>query len=78
MQRHTQHPTWRIKVKSFSVGIRWLGGTSLHTTRSIAQIIVGLCSMSRLMCIISVADLVACRLNLVVSAVAYRKVPPRL
>jgi hypothetical protein len=34
------HPTWRIKI-SFSVGIRWLGGRSLHTTRSIAQIFVG-------------------------------------
>ena len=27
--------------RSFSVGIKWLGGRSLHTTRSIARIFVG-------------------------------------
>jgi len=39
--KDTQHPNWRTKIRSFSVGIRWLGGRSLHTTRSIAQIFVG-------------------------------------
>jgi hypothetical protein len=40
--RDTQHATWRIKNKrSFSVGIRWLGGRDLHSTRSIAQMLVG-------------------------------------
>jgi hypothetical protein len=29
------------KKRSFSVGDRWLGGRSLHTTRSIAHIFVG-------------------------------------
>jgi hypothetical protein len=41
MQRHTtSHLENKIK-KCFSVGIRWLGGRSLHTTRGIAQIFVG-------------------------------------
>jgi hypothetical protein len=40
MQRHTTSHL-KNKNKKFSVGIRWLGGRSLHTTRSIAQIFVG-------------------------------------
>ena len=32
------------KRKGFSVGIRWLGGRGLHTTRSVAQIFVGMVS----------------------------------
>jgi hypothetical protein len=50
--RDTQHPAWRLLIdrKVFS-GDR-LGGRSLHTTRSIAQIFVGLCSMSRLIYLI--------------------------
>jgi hypothetical protein len=41
--RNTQDSTRRIKIrKTFQcVGIRWLGGRSLHTTRSIAQKFLG-------------------------------------
>ena len=35
----------------------------LHTTRSIAHIFVGFVFMSPLICMILVADLIACRLN---------------
>jgi hypothetical protein len=49
--------------RSYSVGIRWLEGRSLHTTRSIAQVFVGLCSMSCLIGMILVADPTACRLS---------------
>jgi hypothetical protein len=61
--QHTSHLENKNK-RSFSVGIRWLGGKGLHTTRSIAQIFFGdcLCSMSRLICMIFVADLIACRM----------------
>ena len=45
-------PSGEQKRKGFSVGIRWLGGKGLHTTRSIARIFVGLYSMSRLICMI--------------------------
>jgi len=38
----------------------------------------GLCSMSRLICIIFVADLIACRLNFSISDVACKPVTPRL
>jgi hypothetical protein len=33
--------TRRIKIRSFSVRVRWLGGKSLHTTKSISHIFVG-------------------------------------
>jgi len=49
MQKHTSHLENKIK-RGFSVGIRWLGGRGLHTTRTIAQILV------------FVADLIACKL----------------
>jgi hypothetical protein len=51
------------KKRSFSVGIRWLGGRILHTTRNIAQIFGGVNSMSHLICMNFVADLLACRHN---------------
>jgi hypothetical protein len=35
----TQHPTWRINLRGISH--RWLGGRSLHNTRSIGQVFVG-------------------------------------
>jgi hypothetical protein len=59
------------------VGIRWLGGRSLHTARSFAQILVG-SSMSLLICLKFVVDLVACRLSVFTSAVACRPVTQRL
>jgi len=34
-------PPGEQKRKGFSVGIRWLGGRSLHTTRSIAKVFLG-------------------------------------
>ena len=41
MQRHNIQPGKQQKRKGSSVWIRWLGGRSLHTTRSITQVIVG-------------------------------------
>jgi hypothetical protein len=35
-RRDTQNPTWTIEIREVFMGIRWLGGRSLHTTRSIA------------------------------------------
>jgi hypothetical protein len=52
-------PPGEQKRRGFSVGIRWLGGVGLHTTRSIAHIFVGVCSMSCLICMVFVADLIA-------------------
>ena len=40
MQKHTTSH-WRKYKRNVSVGIRWLGGRGLHTTRRIAQIFVG-------------------------------------
>ena len=62
MQRHNISPG-KYNKRSFTVGIRWLGGRSLHTTRSIAQIFVGVVFNARVICMICVADLIACRLN---------------
>jgi hypothetical protein len=42
MQRHTTSHLESTDKRNVSVGIRWLGGRSLHTTRSIAQIFVGI------------------------------------
>ena len=63
MQRHTTSHLENKYKRSFPVEIRWLGGRSLHTTWSIAQIFVGLYSMSCLICMNLVADLIACRLE---------------
>ena len=41
VQRHTISHLENKNKRSFSVGIRWLGGRSLHTTRIIAQVFVG-------------------------------------
>jgi len=41
MQRHNIPPGEYKKRRKFSVGVRWLGGRSLHTTRSAAHIFVG-------------------------------------
>jgi hypothetical protein len=41
MLRHTTPHLENKNKRSFSVGIRWLGGRNLHTTRSVAQIFVG-------------------------------------
>ena len=61
------------------MGIRRLGDKGVHTTRSIAQIFVEVVFMSCLICMIIVADLIACRLNLFMGAVACtRPVTPRL
>jgi len=61
MQRHRTSHLENKNTRSLSVGIRWLGGRSLHTTRSIAQIFVEVVFsvLSHLM--ILVADLIACR-----------------
>jgi hypothetical protein len=40
MQKHTKTHLEGENRMGFSVGIRWLGGMGLHTTRSIAQIFV--------------------------------------
>jgi hypothetical protein len=42
MDAKTHIPSGEQKRRGFSVGIRWLGGRGLHTTRSITQIFVGL------------------------------------
>jgi len=63
------------------VGSRWSGGRGLHTTRSIAQIFVGVVfnAMSRLNCMTLVVGLIACRLDFFMSAVrACWPVTPRL
>jgi hypothetical protein len=62
MQRHTKSYLEK-KIKDVFHGDQVVGGRSLHTARSIAQIFVGVIFMSRLSCIIFVADLIACRLN---------------
>ena len=46
MQRHTTSHLENKNKRSLSVGSRWLGGRSLHTTRSIAlRYLWGLCSV---------------------------------
>ena len=40
-EQHTTSHLEHIDKRIFSMGIRWLGDRSLHTTRNIAQIIVG-------------------------------------
>jgi hypothetical protein len=63
------------------VEIRWLGGRSLHTTRSIAQIFVGVVfnvSPHLYDVCVFVADLIACRLSHLMSAVACRPGTPRM
>ena len=77
MQHTTSHPENKNK-RSFSVGIRWLGGRSLHTTRSTAQIFVGVVFNVSSYLYVLVADLIAYRLNLFMSAAARRPVTPRL
>jgi hypothetical protein len=65
--------------RSFPVWIRRLGGRSLHTTRSIAHIFMGVVlNVSSRLSVIYVADLLACRLNLFISAVACRPVNRKL
>jgi hypothetical protein len=49
--KDTQHPTWRVKKERsirYWLGGRWLGGRGLHTTRSIAQIFLGVVLISLL------------------------------
>jgi hypothetical protein len=41
MQRHTTSHLENKNKRSFSVGIKWLGGRSLHTTRSFVHIFAG-------------------------------------
>jgi len=55
-----------------------LGGRSLHTTRSIAQVFLGGLSNAFSHLYDFVADLIACRLNFSMSAVACRPVTLRL
>jgi len=76
MQKHTTSHLENKNRKILSVGCRWLGGRSLHTTKSIAQILVGIVIMSHLYDFF--AGLVACRLNFFMSAVARRPGIPRL
>jgi hypothetical protein len=54
---------WEVEACELSVLLRYFGG---------------LCSMSRLICMISVPDLIACRLNFIIGAVAYRPVTLRM
>jgi hypothetical protein len=65
-------------VRSFSAGVRWLGGRGLHTTRSIAQIFVEVVFNVSSHLYSLVADLIACRLYVSMGAVACRPVTPRL
>jgi hypothetical protein len=44
MQRHTTSHVENKNRRGSPVGIRWLGGRSLHTNRSIAQIFLGVAS----------------------------------
>ena len=80
MQNHTtsQHLPGEHAEKGSSMGIRWLGGRSLHTTRSTAQIFVGVVFNVSSYLYVLVADLIAYRLNLFMSAAARRPVTPRL
>jgi hypothetical protein len=63
MQRHTTSYLENNSRKGFSVGIRWLGDRSLHTTKSIAQMFLG--SVFNVLSHLHdfVADLIACRLD---------------
>ena len=60
-----QHPTWRIKVgKACQWGSGGWEEEAFTPPRVLLRCLRGLCSMSRLICMIFVADLTACRLNL--------------
>jgi hypothetical protein len=74
MDAETQHPTWRIKVRRvFQQGG---GGGQVvgrkkpaHHQEYCSYICGGLYLMSRLICMIFVADLLACRIEFFMSAV---------
>ena len=76
--RDTKHPTLRIKLgEAFQWGS---GGWEAKPAdqKVLLRCFWGVCSVSRLIFKISVADLVACNLILFMSAVARRPVTPRL
>jgi len=59
-----KHTTWRIKI-----GEVFQRGRNLHTTRSIAQMFVGVLAFNvSSICMIVVADRIACRLHFFMSA----------
>jgi hypothetical protein len=61
-ETHTAYPTWEnIKEKHFS-GDQVVGRQKPASTRSIAQIFVGV--VFNVICMISVANLIACNLKL--------------
>jgi len=83
MQRHTSHlENKRGGGEAYQWGSRgWLGGRSLHTTRSIAQIFVGVVfnASSHLHDFCCGSDCMSLgRLNYFMNAVACRPVTPRL
>jgi hypothetical protein len=79
MQRHTtSHLENENKKISFSVGIRWLKAASCTPPGTLLRYLWGMYSMSRLILMIFVADLIKCRLNYFMSVVACRPVTPRL
>jgi hypothetical protein len=62
MQRHNT-PPGAYNKRSFSVGIRWLGGRSLHTTRCIALMFLGNVFNISSRLYDFVASLTACKLS---------------
>ena len=57
------------KRRGFLVGIRWLGGRGLHTTRSVAHIFLRVVVDVLSYLYVFVADLMACKLDFFMSAV---------
>jgi len=53
---HLENKNKKIREAFQWSGIRWLGGRGLHTTRSIAQMFLG---VSCLICLVYVADVTA-------------------
>jgi len=78
MQRHTTSHLENKNKRSFLVGVRWLEGEAYTPTEVLLRYLWGLCSMSRLICMIFVVDLIALSLNFFTSVVACRPVTPRL
>jgi hypothetical protein len=63
--RDTQHPTWRVGLEKLFSGDQVVGRQKpAHYQEFTPRYFRGLCSMSRLICMIFVADLIACRLYL--------------
>jgi len=79
--RDTQHPTWRTKEERLFSGDQVVGSWEAEACKPPGVLLRysgGLCSMSRLICMMFLADVIACRLDFSLSAVACRPVTPRL